>query len=65
MAIKAFNNFLGGTTYGALAQDLDAAQLRVYTNRVKMGLGLLSQPPSGVDEDVWLAMSESDQALFN
>jgi hypothetical protein len=65
MAIKAFNNFLGGTTYGALAQDLDAAQLRVYTNRVKMGLGLLSQPPSGVDEDVWLAMSEADQALFN
>lgn len=63
-AQKAFNNFIGGTTYATLAQDLEPSELRIYTNRVKLGLGLLRQPPSGVTEEEWLAMSEADQALF-
>ena len=65
MAVKAYGNYLTGATYADLAQNLDPVELRVHTNRVRMGLGLLGQPPAGINEDVWLAMDEADQALFD
>ena len=66
-AQKAFNNFLGSSTYGALAETFadDPARLKLHTNRVKFGLGLMGQPPSGVTEEEWIAMSDADRALFN
>ena len=66
-AQKAFNNFLGSSTYGALAETFadDPARLKLHTNRVKFGLGLMGKPPSGVTEEEWIAMSDADRALFN
>jgi len=66
-AQKAFNNFLGSSTYGALAETFadDPARLKLHTNRVKFGLGLMGKPPSGVTEEEWVAMSDADRALFN
>ncbi len=66
-AQKAFNNFLGSSTYGALAETFadDPAKLKLHTNRVKFGLGLMGKPPSGVTEEEWVAMSDADRALFN
>ena len=66
-AQKAFNNFLGSSTYGALAETFadDPARLKLHTNRVKFGLGLMGQPPAGVTEEEWIAMSDADRALFN
>lgn len=66
-AQKAFNNFLGSSTYGALAETFadNPARLKLHTNRVKFGLGLMGKPPSGVTEEEWIAMSDADRALFN
>ena len=66
-AQKAFNTFISSRTYADLTELFadNPVQLTVHTNRVKLGLGLIPQPPSGVTEEEWLVMSDADRATFN
>jgi len=65
-AQKAYNSFITSETYNMLAQTFqdDPVGFDVYTNRVKMGLGLIKPPPADVNEEDWLKMTDADRALF-
>ena len=67
-AQKAFGSFLSGNTYATLSVNLqnEPDKLRLYTNRVKFGLGLIKKPPASFrdSEEVWLQMTDDDRSLF-
>ena len=65
-AQKAYNSFITSETYNMLAEEFrdDPVGFDVYTNRVKMGLGLIKPPPADVREEDWLKMTDADRALF-
>ena len=65
-AQKAYNSFITSETYNMLADTFrdDPVGFDVYTNRVKMGLGLIKPPPADVSEEDWLKMTDADRALF-
>ena len=65
-ARKAYNSFVTSETYNTLAEEFkdEPVKFTVYTNRVKMGLGLIKSSPADVNEEEWLAMTDAERASF-
>lgn len=63
-AQKAFNDFVTSQAYADLADNSDAKDLTIYTNRVRQQLKLVPSTPSGIKDEEWLVMTDSERAAF-
>ena len=63
-AQQAFNDFVTSQAYADLADNSDAKDLSIYTNRVRQQLKLIPSTPSGITDEEWLVMTDSERAAF-